>query len=74
MIKLYTVNIIFGAEVSIELTPLWVFWAAYNSWLKKTHKLVRQPVVNIKNLDCKELSRKGKLERIARVDGGQLGS
>ena len=28
---------------------------------------VRQPVVNIKDLDCKELSRKGKLERIASV-------
>ena len=25
MIKLYIVNIIFGAEVSIELTPMWVF-------------------------------------------------
>ena len=39
-----------------------------------TQACIRQPVVNIKNLDCKELSRKGKLERTARVDGGQLGS
>jgi len=25
MIKLYTINVIFWAKVSTELTPLWVF-------------------------------------------------
>ncbi|EEF51969.1 conserved hypothetical protein [Ricinus communis] len=100
-IPLYlAVNVVYGVEVSKELTPLWilgplivalyikmlrVLWALYVFSFRQTVKLVKnlptyylvassyitrgrlkedvharvvQPVINIKNLDYKELSRK----------------
>ncbi|PPS19398.1 hypothetical protein GOBAR_AA01197 [Gossypium barbadense] len=90
-IPLYmAVSLIYGAEVSKELTPLWVFWAsncgslhqdsqrvtlqivgnlptyyvmAYNyiahgKLKEEVRARVWQPVVDIKNLDYKELSRR----------------
>uniref|UniRef100_A0A2P2KZK3 Uncharacterized protein LOC105107356 n=3 Tax=Rhizophora mucronata TaxID=61149 RepID=A0A2P2KZK3_RHIMU len=94
------INVLYGAEVSKELTPLWILgplvisfyikmwqglWALYVFTFKQTAKVIKslpicymlaysymkqgklkkdiracvlQPVLNIKNLDYKELSRK----------------
>ena len=59
MIKQYTVNIIFWAKVLTELTTLWVFGWILQLTKEEVQACVRQSVVKHKELDCKELSRKG---------------
>ncbi|MBA0821293.1 hypothetical protein Goarm_018160, partial [Gossypium armourianum] len=73
-IPLYmAVSLIYGAEVSKELTPLWTLqivgnlptyyvvaynYVAHGKLKEEVRARVWQPVVNIKNLDYKELSRR----------------